>query len=451
MKLSGGRLGVKSKLGCGSTFWVELREPLYTLQFIVIKLITTALGIGERALSEHASRPSMTHETSDSYSDRQRQMALGLEDLKFARAIGEGETPSTLIDGERMTVIDVALPPSASDETAADSALHSVEPPASTGTPSMTSSTQALHQVQSAPQTQIGMSSASLPATVSERALKNIMDQRGGFDIVAQPISALRAPQRAPIPPMTPPFTVVPPTPPQASETNVAAVNGDDGASVGIVGDGTLLKLPIPVSRAPHSAPAALEIESAASPTESTTTIKPFATTPSSTPSNPPAEKPYAGVRVLVVDDDPLTRTLMARMLQRLGCTVTLAENGRIALEKIFGGVLPLSVAASVPNLSNLDSQTTSFMPKREASGAEGEGGEEHVYLFDVVFLDNQMPVMSGLDTVTALRSIGRKDLVVGVTGNALASDQQEYLDVGVDRYGFLFSTLFSMPLTLFR
>lgn len=26
LQLSGGRLGVKSKLGCGSTFWVELRQ-----------------------------------------------------------------------------------------------------------------------------------------------------------------------------------------------------------------------------------------------------------------------------------------------------------------------------------------------------------------------------------------------------------------------------------------
>ena len=57
---------------------------------------------------------------------------------------------------------------------------------------------------------------------------------------------------------------------------------------------------------------------------------------------------------------------------------------------------------------------------------------------------------MSGLDTVAALRHLGRKDLVVGVTGkpaswmtlpkvtssegNALLSDQQEYLDKGADR-----------------
>lgn len=32
VKLSGGRLGVKSKLGEGSTFWVEIRK-IFTLNF----------------------------------------------------------------------------------------------------------------------------------------------------------------------------------------------------------------------------------------------------------------------------------------------------------------------------------------------------------------------------------------------------------------------------------
>lgn len=59
---------------------------------------------------------------------------------------------------------------------------------------------------------------------------------------------------------------------------------------------------------------------------------------------------------------------------------------------------------------------------------------------------------MTGLDTVSALRALGRKDLVIGVTGwctissstsdvitqysqgNALSSDQQEYQDLGADR-----------------
>jgi osomolarity two-component system sensor histidine kinase SLN1 len=38
---------------------------------------------------------------------------------------------------------------------------------------------------------------------------------------------------------------------------------------------------------------------------------------------------------------------------------------------------------------------------------------------YAVIFLDNQMPVMSGLKAVQKLREIGRKDLVVGVTGQS--------------------------------
>jgi osomolarity two-component system, sensor histidine kinase SLN1 len=101
------------------------------------------------------------------------------------------------------------------------------------------------------------------------------------------------------------------------------------------------------------------------------------------------------GLPVLVVDDDALTRTLMTRMLSRLGCKVSTAENGEVALEMVLSG-----------------------------------GGGR----FAIVFLDNQMPVMSGLSMVTKLREAGRSDFVVGVTGNALLSDQEGYLQAGVDR-----------------
>lgn len=113
------------------------------------------------------------------------------------------------------------------------------------------------------------------------------------------------------------------------------------------------------------------------------------------------------GLRVLVVDDDALTRTMMTRLLTRLGCTVSTAENGEIALEMVLSG---------------------------------------YSERFAVVFLDNQMPVMSGLSMVAKLRKAGRKDFVVGVTGNALLSDQEEYLEAGVDRW-VLYLYLYCFPL----
>jgi osomolarity two-component system sensor histidine kinase SLN1 len=41
---------------------------------------------------------------------------------------------------------------------------------------------------------------------------------------------------------------------------------------------------------------------------------------------------------------------------------------------------------------------------------------------------------MTGVEAVARLRSEGRDDLVIGVTGNALLSDQEEYLAAGVDQ-----------------
>jgi CheY-like chemotaxis protein len=42
-----------------------------------------------------------------------------------------------------------------------------------------------------------------------------------------------------------------------------------------------------------------------------------------------------AGLSVLVVDDDPLIRELMRRTLEKEGCLVAEAENGRVALERV--------------------------------------------------------------------------------------------------------------------
>ncbi len=112
------------------------------------------------------------------------------------------------------------------------------------------------------------------------------------------------------------------------------------------------------------------------------------------------------GLPVLVVDDDLVTRTLMKRLLTRLGCHVTCAENGEVALQSLLGhspDVLSKSVEGETP---------LHLAPK--------QSNPDEIYA--VVFLDNQMPVMSGLEVVGKLREMQREDFVVGVTGNALLS-----------------------------
>lgn len=128
---------------------------------------------------------------------------------------------------------------------------------------------------------------------------------------------------------------------------------------------------------------------------------------------------------VLVVDDDRLTRTVMSRMLTRLGCNVSTAENGEIALEMIVSGPGTLKAEGGPDSMA--------FDPSHDNEKDQNGEGTENGYAYDAVFLDNQMPVMSGLEVVSKLREMGRADFVVGITGNALINDQEEYTEAGVD------------------
>ncbi|OCF57149.1 two-component system sensor protein [Kwoniella mangroviensis CBS 10435] len=113
----------------------------------------------------------------------------------------------------------------------------------------------------------------------------------------------------------------------------------------------------------------------------------------------PPESSPELPLCVLVVDDDKLTRMLMSRMLTRLGHQVSTAENGKIAFDMI----------------------KDSFEQKPNAPR------------FDAIFLDNQMPLMSGVEVAREVRDIGCPVFIVGCTGNALREDQEEYISAGAD------------------
>lgn len=100
--------------------------------------------------------------------------------------------------------------------------------------------------------------------------------------------------------------------------------------------------------------------------------------------------------RVLVVEDNAVNRKLVQRMLEKLGCTVDIAEDGPRALE----------------------------------AAARGS--------FDLVLMDWQMPGMDGLETTRRMKAIWRPDRqvpVVALTANAMEGDRALCLQAGMSDY----------------
>jgi two-component system sensor histidine kinase/response regulator len=102
------------------------------------------------------------------------------------------------------------------------------------------------------------------------------------------------------------------------------------------------------------------------------------------------------GVRILLVEDNPVNQKLATIMLQKGGYQVEVAANGQEAVEKYTAD-----------------------------PGA-----------FDLIFMDMQMPVMDGLTAARTLRQRGFGEVpIIAMTANALAEDRDRCLQAGMDDY----------------
>ena len=107
------------------------------------------------------------------------------------------------------------------------------------------------------------------------------------------------------------------------------------------------------------------------------------------------------GARILLVEDNEINQQVATELLAEEGFFITVADNGRIAVE---------TVAASA------------------ADGATP---------FDVVLMDLQMPVMDGYTAAGKIRKDGRfADLpIIAMTADAMSGVREEVLSVGMNDY----------------
>ena len=101
---------------------------------------------------------------------------------------------------------------------------------------------------------------------------------------------------------------------------------------------------------------------------------------------------------VLVVDDAALNRKMLSRLIGGRFKSVVEAEDGKQALEIVM---LAINESEEVP---------------------------------DIILMDFIMPVMDGPTASKAIRDIGYKGIIIGVTGNALPADIDTFLSHGADR-----------------
>ena len=107
-------------------------------------------------------------------------------------------------------------------------------------------------------------------------------------------------------------------------------------------------------------------------------------------------KRPKRSIRALVVEDDRFNQTVARRLLERAGCEVIIADNGRSGVQRVD------------------DARP------------------------DVVFMDVQMPVMNGLEAARVIRTEengGLRRPIIGLTASTTAGARQRCFDAGMDGY----------------
>lgn len=115
-------------------------------------------------------------------------------------------------------------------------------------------------------------------------------------------------------------------------------------------------------------------------------------------PPEAPIEQPHYQGRILLVEDTKANQLVIKALLTKLGIAVDIAENGRIAVEKVAGAS------------------------------------------YDLIFMDGQMPEMDGYEATRKIRkhenaSNAPHRTIIAMTAGVTPGDREACLDAGMDDY----------------
>lgn len=112
------------------------------------------------------------------------------------------------------------------------------------------------------------------------------------------------------------------------------------------------------------------------------------------------SEAELDGKKILLVEDNPLNQEISRRILQKKGMVVTIAENGKVALDTF---------------------------------------SQSELNAFDLILMDVMMPVMGGIESATKIRALEREDAknipIIALTANAFMEDIQKCVDAGMNTH----------------
>ena len=111
-----------------------------------------------------------------------------------------------------------------------------------------------------------------------------------------------------------------------------------------------------------------------------------------------PAPAGLLNCRLLLVEDDRDHQPLLTLMLRKSGAEVTLAENGKVAIDMAHTAC---------------------------------EAGSP----FDIILMDLQMPVLDGLAATRELRMRGFTNPIVALTARAVSIDRDRCIEAGCDDF----------------